>query len=136
LAAAVADDGIAVDRELVAPRMAAEIVVVVEDEDARVVPRRAAIEPRRRKPADAAADHDEVVSFFNGEVVDRIATPLLSNRMRHLERTRMLPAQPGERRRITRGIGYNLCGRREPRRNGQGDAVEKIAPGDALHGIR
>src|SRR5262249_43555146 len=75
LAAAVADDGAAIDRELVTLGVAAEIVMVVEDEDARVLARCAAVEPRRRKPADAAADHDEVIAFLNGQALDRIAPP-------------------------------------------------------------
>ena len=65
LAAAVADHQTAVERELVAPGMAAEIVVVVEHEDARRRPGGAAVEPGGREPADARADHDEVVALLD-----------------------------------------------------------------------
>ncbi len=64
LAAAIADDAAAIERELVPLGVAAEIVVIVEDQDAGGRPG-APVEPRRRKPADAAADHDEVVGFVD-----------------------------------------------------------------------
>ena len=44
-------------------RMAAEIVVVLEDEDLGLAARLLAIEESRRKPGDAAADHHEIVGF-------------------------------------------------------------------------
>src|SRR5207253_2543063 len=90
LAAAVTDDRNAVDRELVALGVAAEIVVVVEDEDARVVPGRAAVEPGRGEPADAAADNDEIVALLDRQVFDRIAPAVAAHRMRHFERAGVL----------------------------------------------
>src|SRR5436190_4632498 len=69
LAAAVAEDQAAIEAELVTLGVAAEIVMVVEDEDAR--PRNGApIEPRGRKTADTAADHDEIVALRDGRCVD------------------------------------------------------------------
>jgi hypothetical protein len=49
-------------RELVALRVAAEVVVVVEDQDPRVGPR-LLVEPGRAEPADARPNDDEVVLF-------------------------------------------------------------------------
>src|SRR5262249_30800515 len=68
LAAAVSDQGTPVDRELVALGVAAEIVVVIENEDTR---KRIslAIEPRRGEAADAAADHDQVVILLDRQAV-------------------------------------------------------------------
>src|SRR5262249_8800902 len=124
LAAAVADDGAPIDRELVALGVAAEIVMVVEDQNARVLARHATVEPRRGKAAAAAADHDEVVALLDRQAIDRIAPSLAGDRMRHFERAVVLATQSAERRRIARGIRRQLRGRREPRRNGQGDTVE------------
>src|SRR5262249_56535099 len=69
LAAAVADDQPAVERELVALGVPSEIVVVVEDQDARRGANGAAIEEGGREPADAAADHDQVVAFLGRNAV-------------------------------------------------------------------
>ncbi len=70
LAAAVADQQPTIEGELVAPGVTAEIVVVVEDEDARGRPGGAAVEPGGRQPADAAADDDEVVALLDRQPVD------------------------------------------------------------------
>src|SRR5262249_27100183 len=64
LAAAIADHQAAIDRELVALGVTAEIVVIVEHEDARLRPHSTAVEPCGREPADAAADHDQVITLF------------------------------------------------------------------------
>ena len=56
--------------ELVPLGVAAEVVVVVEDQDARRRARARAIEVRRRQPADAAADDDEIVGLAG---VDRLS---------------------------------------------------------------
>ncbi len=49
--------------EFIALGVAAEVVVVIEDQDAGARARRLAIEMRGREAADAAAYDDEVVSF-------------------------------------------------------------------------
>ena len=103
LAAAVADDQAAVEGELVALGVAAEIVVVVEDEDAGGGPGGAAIEPGGRQPADAAADHDQIVAFLDRRAVERKALAVARLRVRGLERAGVLAAQAGERRRIAQG---------------------------------
>ena len=52
-----------VHAEFVALGVSAEIVVVIENEDASLRARRLAIEVRRREAADAAADNDQIVGF-------------------------------------------------------------------------
>jgi hypothetical protein len=52
---------LAVDLELVALGMAAKIVVIFEDEDLRRLAKGLAIEPGCCEPADAAADHYQIV---------------------------------------------------------------------------
>src|ERR1700687_1993065 len=49
--------------ELIALGVSAEVVVVVEDEDASLGAGRLAIEMRGRETADAAADNDQVIDF-------------------------------------------------------------------------
>ena len=73
LAAAVADHQAAVEQELVALGVAAEIIVVVEHEDARGRPGGAAIEPGGRQSADAGANDDEVVALLDRQAVERKA---------------------------------------------------------------
>ena len=69
LRAAVAQQQPVADAELAAARVAAEIVVVVEDQDAR--PRAAlAIGPGRREPRQPGADDDEIVGFLGFQLVD------------------------------------------------------------------
>src|SRR5204863_8036707 len=63
LRAAVADEGAAVVLKFVALRVAAEIVVVVENQDRLLGAERLLPEVRGREARDAAADDDEVVLF-------------------------------------------------------------------------
>ena len=81
-----------------------------------------AIIPRRRKPADAAADHDEIVAFVDRGVVGVKIHAAARERMRDLESAIMLAAQTGERRRIARRRRRQLLGRRQP------DAIVKATP--------
>ncbi len=74
---AVGNPQLAARPELVALRVPAEIVVVVEDQDARVLVDARAIEVRGRETADPAADDDEVVGFAR---LDRLACPERSRR--------------------------------------------------------
>ena len=71
LGAAVADAGAAADLELVALGMAAEIVVIVEHQDACVRPFRA-VEVRGGEAADAAA-HDDEVDSSSGALLGQLA---------------------------------------------------------------
>src|SRR5262249_37945391 len=99
-AAAIADHEAAIERELVALGVAAEIIVIVEDEDARGRPGGAAIEGGGSQAADAPADDDEVVALLDRQPVEGEALAFARVRVRGLERARVLSAQPGERGRV------------------------------------
>jgi len=58
--------------------MAAEIVVVFEDEDASGGPGGTAIEPGGCEPADAGADDDEIVAFLDRRAVERKARAVVN----------------------------------------------------------
>ena len=90
------------------------------------------IEPRRRQPADAAADHDEVVAFLDRHGVDGEGRAI-AHVMSDLERAGMLPAQAGQRRRIAQRLRRDLRRRRQAGRDRQRRAVEKIATGNVAH---
>jgi hypothetical protein len=71
LGATIAEEEASIDVKLVALRVAAEIVVIVEYQNAGGVAVDFAIEPRGRQAADAAAHHDQVdmlVDRQGGEV--------------------------------------------------------------------
>ena len=125
-------------RELVALGVATDVVVIVENENARLRPLRP-VEMRRRKPADAAADNDQVIVFAGRR--HRTGAPpevAVAQRMRGLETAWMIAPQPGQRRWIIvrRILCGGLCGRRgdEARQrragrsaaNGERNAVEKV----------
>ena len=90
----------------------------------------APVEPGRGEPADAAADHDQIVSLLDRQAVEGEAFGLRAQRVRDLERAVVLAAQAGQRRRIARRLRRELRRRRQARRDGQRRAVEKIAPRD------
>src|SRR5262249_13123644 len=90
-AAAVADDQPAIETEFVARGMATEVIAVVENQDSRVRAR-VPIEPRRREPAEPAADHDEIIGLLDGEAIERKARAI-AQVMGGLEGTGMLPTQ-------------------------------------------
>ncbi len=98
--------------EFVALGVTAEIVVVVENEDARGLVL-GAVEMRRRQPADAAADDDQIVSLAGRGDRARLRPEIaVAQRVRRFESPRMAAAQAGERRRIISG---RVLGRRRPR---------------------
>ncbi|MCZ7641810.1 MAG: hypothetical protein M5U33_02365 [Pseudorhodoplanes sp.] len=100
-AAAIGEQQAAIDGEFIALGVAAEIVMIVEDEDARL--RMAlAVEIGRRKPADAAADHDKVVALLHRKRIEsgKIA---VAQRMGGLERAVVMAAQASQRGRIAAG---------------------------------
>ncbi len=104
LAAAVAEDGAPAGLEFVALGMAAEVVVVLDDEDARRgVP--FAIEPGGGEAADAAADHHQVVFLFDRQVVDIEGLLLPAHLVCDFEGAWMATAQAGERGRIVAAAG-------------------------------
>ena len=130
MAAAIADDQAAIEHELVALGVPAEIVVIVEDQDARLRSPCTAIKPGGGKPADPATDHDEIVLLLGRHIAHLKARAVAHEGMRRLERTGMLSAQPAQQRRVAAGLCGNLRGRRKPRGDAQCCAVDEIAPGD------
>src|SRR5262249_7366800 len=114
--------------------MAAEVVVIVEDEDAGVWSGPLAIEPGGRQAADAATDDDKIVMFLGRNPLDRKRLAF-AQCMRGFERPRMMPAHSGEGRRIKRWLCRKLRGRRQTRRDGQGDAVEEIPTADSIRHV-
>src|SRR5262249_12305879 len=113
LAAAVTDDQSTVDSELVAFGVAAEIIGVVEHQNARRRPCRATIEPSGRQPADPAADHDEVVALLERQSIEGEPRARARLRVRGLERAWVLAPQAGQCRRIALRRGRDLRRRRE-----------------------
>ena len=93
----------AVERKFVALGVTAEIVVVVENEDAGVrmfCP----IEMRCREPADAAAHDDEIVGFIRWLEIVRLRPEIaVAQAVRGFKCAGMTAAQPGQRRRIIAG---------------------------------
>ena len=116
--AAVGKDGAALVRKLVALGVPAEIVVVVEDEDAAVVPQCLPVEPGGGQAGDTTADNDEIIvlaAVFGRKRAGEIA---IARHMGRFERPRILAAQALlERgiagRRIGGRIGERLWCRRE-----------------------
>ena len=134
--------------ELVALGVAAYVVVIVENENARIrLP--GAIKMCSREPADAAAYDDQII-VFAGRCDRPGARPEtgLAQRMRGLEAARMAATQPSQRRRIIAGgilcrgflrrrrsgeRGRNHAARRSP--DGERYAIQKISSRDAfVHG--
>ena len=101
----------AVNGELVALGVAAEIVVVLEDQDLGRIAMRLAIEPRRGKAADAAANHDQIV-FFLDRLAGKIELFAFARQaVRHLEGAGMAAAQPGQSRRVVAAPSLRAAGR-------------------------
>src|SRR5262249_21139052 len=132
LAAAVPDDESPAQAELIALGVAAKVVVVIENEDARAAAKALPVEPGGREPADAAADHHEIVALLDRQPVERERLAI-AQIVADLERARMLPAQAGEGRRIAQRLRGELVGRGESGCHGQGEAVEEVAAADTGH---
>ena len=135
--AAVADQRTPADPELVAPRVAAEVVVIVEDEDARGWTGGLAKVPGGGQPADAGADDDQVVALAG---VDRFTRhrperPALQ-RVGDLERAVVAAAKTGQRRWVRGRAALHIveaqsqrCERRQQRAaQGERDAIQEVAP--------
>ena len=115
--------------ELVALGMAAEIIVVVQDQHARLRPRRA-IEMRRRQAADAAADHDQLVAR---RLVRRLVgggpERAVPQAVRGFERAGMAAAQAVQKGRV-RGWRFGHRGVVRGARAQQRHATQEIPPRD------
>ncbi len=110
--------------ELVALRVAAEVVVVVEDQDARRGPARCG-RRRRRQAADAAADHHQVVALAGRGAVE--LEPAVPQAMRGLEGAVVAAAQPDQRRRVVAGGPFE-AGIGRQRRLAGATAGRQVAP--------
>ena len=100
LAPAVADQPALADGELVAARVSAEVIVIVQHEDARVGTVALAVEPRCSQPADTPADDDAVELVVDRQAADAVLAMIERHAVRGLERAVVLAAQPGEGRRV------------------------------------
>jgi hypothetical protein len=115
--------------------VAAEVVVFIEDQNARRRSGGPAEEPRRGEPADARADDDQIVAL--AAIDDRArAGPErpFPQRVGRLERAVGATAKTGEGRRIGGIVGQEpqRLARRERSADGERDAVEEIAPRQAM----
>jgi hypothetical protein len=129
--------------------MAADIIVIVENENAGIRPP-GAIKMPRREPADAAADYDQIIVFAGrGDRARMLPKIGIAQRVCGVETSRIAAAQPGQRWRIItrrilcRGFFRDRCGDKAGRKragrsapNGDRNAVEKIAPRDPVGGGR
>ena len=138
LRAAVSDIGAAVVTEFVPLGVAAEVVMVVEHEHARVGPG-LPVGVGGRQPADAGPDHHQVVLFARVRrgargLPERATVP---QGVERFERADVRSAQPGERGRIGRALCQQRVdvdrqpAARHRRADADGDAVEEVAAGDA-----
>src|SRR6202012_4928121 len=93
----------AIEHELVAFRVTAEIIVVVEDQDAAVCPRGGQKKVRCCETAYAPAHHDEIEALAG--VASRLDCLAVAQRVGRLERAWMRAAQPREQRWIVRRTG-------------------------------
>ena len=114
--------------------MAAEVVVIIEDQNARRRSGGLAEEPRRGEPADARADDDQIVAL--AAIDDRArAGPErpFAQRVGRLERAVVATAKTGEGGRIWGVVGQEpeRPARRERSAEGERDTVEEIAPRQA-----
>ncbi len=129
----------AVQAELVALGVAAEVVVIVEDQDAGVWPRRP-VEMRRRQAAEAGADNDQVIALA---AVLRGAGALpeipVAQGVGGLETARVAAAQSGQGGRIIAGpvlrpdlsrLGQGGAETRGAGADGDRDPIQEITPID------
>jgi hypothetical protein len=136
---AVEREHAAVVVELVPLGVAAEVVVVVEDEDFRAAADLFDEVVRRREPAQSAADDDEIVRLAGADRAGEIPLPAIAQLVRDLERSVMAAAHAGARRWIVvrSALGRELLLeranelRREQRSDdAEADAVQEIATCD------
>ena len=136
--------------ELVALRVAAEIVVIVEYQDAGGVAVDFAIEPRGRQAADAAAHHDQVDMLVDRQGGEVEGAALAADLMSDFKGSWMAAPQTGERRWIVEvgrsggprrpgrrrlGRGTQLAARGEAGADEECGATQQVATGDGVrHG--
>src|SRR5262249_51822430 len=90
LGAAVADEHAAAGGKLVALRVPAKVIVVVDDKHARVATGKLSESVCRRQAADASSDNNQIICFTQ---VDSVGVPDLSiaQRVTHFEGTGVAP---------------------------------------------
>ena len=93
----------AVVAEFIALGVAAEIVVIVEDQHARAAPGAFQEIVGRAQAADAAADDHQVIGLVEARGGRQIHATAVAQLMRHFERSGMVAAHSGQRRRIIIG---------------------------------
>ena len=131
--AAVADHQAAADLKLVALGVAAEVVVVVQDQDFGGCAHGFPVEVGRREPADAAADHHQI-KVLAGAGPGPART--VAQRMGDFKGTWVRTAHAGQRRRVVarQVLSAGILGLGGPRqqRGADGDTgpVQKVAAGD------
>ncbi len=122
--------------------MSAEVVVVVEDEDARFSAASLAVEVGRGEAADASPNDDEVISFAGVlGLANGVPERAIAQGVSRVEGTGMAAAHSGERRRIVGGgllragiIGGEKMPRHHGCTRGHCHAVDEIAARDsAMH---
>src|ERR1700722_947914 len=74
--------------------------MIIEDQDAGAGTVRLAIEPRRRQPADAAANHHQIVVLLYRQAGNVKRLPLAADLMSDLEGSGMTTPEAGQRRRV------------------------------------
>ena len=136
LRAAVAQQQPVADTKLAAARVAAEVVVIVEDQDARPRPP-LAIGPGRREPRQPRADNDQIIGFLGFHLVDVVPPALAGHAVDDGVGIVGGTPQPGERRRIEAAwqcpdLGLELLERGEGRGGGEGHTVEEIPARDLV----
>ena len=87
--------------------------------------------PKPTRPGDVL----RVVSEIEQVTPSRSRPDRGTVRVRSLERTRVLPAQSGERGRIAQRLRRDLRRRREAGGHGQGHAIEKVAARNRRHAL-
>jgi hypothetical protein len=103
--AAIAKDGAAPVSKLVALGMAAEIVVIVDDQYLAIGAERLAVEIGGRQPGNAAPDDHQIIMF--AAVIGRHGAVkfAITRLVGHFERAGILAAQAAAQRRVGRSVG-------------------------------
>ena len=84
LTAAVPDQHLAIDGELVAARMSAKVIVIIQNQNAGIRLRLLVV-ARRREPGEATADHHQIVGLIHRCWGDAIAFPAPGHRVHDVE---------------------------------------------------
>jgi len=132
--------------KFVAFGMPTEVVVIVQDQDARGGAGARAIEVGRRQTTDAASHDDQIIGLPRIDGLARaFPKSTVAQRVRYLKRSGMTAAHTGERRRVVAGrilreLSRRFGGSHEPGpedAQAHGDPIQKVAPGNGpIHAKR